>query len=894
MRAEVRELQVEVERLTATVRDGVAATIIKGPCVRLKCKELKVQLSELQRGATFTPASSSRFRPDAVMRSQVHELEASVERLTTYAKHARAGRRESDVLSAELKATKAELDQVLGTAATDKLRAEELQRKLESQTGRHEAGQATIIKASESLSVARELCRHLEREVLQSKESAAEANARMTALEIDNAQIKAEKATLVRDFEEQQGLLGVRMDELHRLRMAMSAKLRWQAVRDSVSKEPKEIPFVDEQNCEWYDANLECADPKLISPESKARRTKMLRKKRDLEVTEIESLFEAIGEGRNPLVLAKVLEMTDSIDGLMETAEFWLRRITQGKKLIKTINDDWDSSLSARMKADYLLSNRDLDAMRVDWSCILVANKPRVKIALVNPFMVADKRQRVHFPEPITKRCRVDGWSEVLKEQTDHFGLVANPDHADATERDFDAVLQKLIDRDAHLLPTHEELGGVLNGVIGFDGADDFCHSCIRLVDYVDGVAKESELKGAGLTVAVGDDHNFNLNLQFRRIGPAINKTISTGGTFTLRGKPIRMDISSCLDYSASRSMYAKRSNSSPHSSKLHAHLIIEVSVAAPWLEIDKAIDKAMPWCPRPSTSVPLNHIFETFPSKCTRCTYKVGSEEEQDENIITALAMRGVKTKAGKKAWAARVKVFCEAHDEHMEFESAILNIHPRDNIVDMLHAIHINIPDRIASFSFHDEVNFAEDPELKHALTAYYTSIDCPFDMLGDKSWWHGSIWCYDFVMGCSKKSPGLDINILVCCLIVFGTNSAGETPKVANTSKPANAVINDLPGSFAPRKIKSKAKAPPDPLLQQLKPLFGSNAEKVRAIFESWTSYAEVFMAIHAKWESSSTEYKEERASRLYRAGIACLLTTPHAPRPSPHVHTCGVLS
>ena len=63
-------------------------------------------------------------------------------------------------------------------------------------------------------------------------------------------------------------------------------------------------------------------------------------------------------------------------------------------------------------------------------------------------------------------------------------------------------------------------------------------------------------------------------------------------------------------------------------------------------------------------------------------------------------------------------------------------LNVHPRDNIVDLLHANHINIPDRLASFSFHENVNFAEDPELKHALSAYYTFIGCPFDLNGEKT--------------------------------------------------------------------------------------------------------------------------------------------------------------
>ena len=385
----------------------------------------------------------------------------------------------------------------------------------------------------------------------------------------------------------------------------------------------------------------------------------MLRKKYRLETVEFDQLYETIGEGPDKAVLAKVLEATDSIDGLMETPEFWSHRISQGQALVTTINTDWNANLSARMKADYLLSDRDLVAMRVDWSNVLVNNKPRPKVALVNPFKVYDPQQRVFFPEPITKKSRSGGWVEVIKNNMDRFGLITNPEHVDCTERDFDLTLQKLIDRDAHLLLAHEDLKGKLTAVIGFDGAADFCHACVRLVDYKEGVSKESEMKAAGLTVAVGDDHNFNLNLQFRRVGPAINHTIRTGGKFMLRCVPIIVEINNCLDYSASRSLYAKRTNSSPHSLKLHPHLIIDTPAEAEWPIIDATIDEAMPWCPSPAdTCGKLNHLFSSFPARCDRCPYKVGSEAEQDANIAMALAMRSVKTKAGKKAWAARVAV--------------------------------------------------------------------------------------------------------------------------------------------------------------------------------------------------------------------------------------------
>ena len=861
---------MEVERLAAIVENKVVAAS-RGPCARIKCKEIKARLDRLQGEAMVTPSVSSRYRVDAEVRTKILDLETLVGRLEGGVVTARAKRRESDVLNEELKAARMELKSMTGTANEERLRAEDLSTKLERQSERYMAGQATVVRISDSLGVTQELCRHLKREVFETKESAlkvmTDANAKVTEVEQRIALVRAEKQALATRTEAQQQALKTKGLELERIRKSASASLRWEKAREEKSIDG------DQRDRDWYDKDLENAKPNTLSPGTKARRIKMLQRRRKVEEGVIDHLYETIGEEQDPTVLAKVLEMTDNIDALMNTKQFWERRITQGQELIDTINEDWDATRSARIKADYLLSDRDLQAMRVDWSCVLVNNKPRPKVALANPFK--PEGRVVLFPEPITKKSRVGGWADEIKGATAHFGLISNPDHRDATERDFDTVVQQLINRDAHLLPSHEDLGGVLNGVIGFDGAADFCHSCIRLIDYIDGVAKESEQKGAGLTVAVGDDHNFNLNLQFRRVGPAINRTISTGGMFTLRGMPIRLAISTCLDYSASRSMYGMRSNSSPHSAKLHPHLIVEVKADAAWGVIDTAIDVAMPWCPRPSQAPPRNHLFNEFPAKCKYCSYTVGSEAEQDANIAVALAMRSVKTKAGKVAWAARVKVFCEAHEECMEFESAVLDVDPSDNIVDLLHAIHINIPNRIANFSFHDAVNFAADPELKHALNAYYMFINCPFDLNGDKTWWHGAMWCYNFVKGANKESPGLDINILMCCLIVFGTDSKSAAGK--DTAK-APAVVDDLPCSSAPKKKKAK-KAPLDPLMQILKPLFGSNAEKVRSIFESWTSYAEVFMAIHDKWESSSTEYKEERASRLYRAGIACLLTPPH---------------
>ena len=145
-------------------------------------------------------------------------------------------------------------------------------------------------------------------------------------------------------------------------------------------------------------------------------------------------MYEAIGEGCDPELLGEVLESTDMIDKLMETPYFWERRIAQAQGLMDIIHREWGAHLAARMKSDYLLSNRDLDAMRIDFSFILINNIPRGRPLLVNPHAPTDSKQRVLFPEPIAKRT--GGWGEVVKAQAEHFGLKFNEHHEDATERD--------------------------------------------------------------------------------------------------------------------------------------------------------------------------------------------------------------------------------------------------------------------------------------------------------------------------------------------------------------------------------------------------------------------------------------------------------------------------
>ena len=54
-----------------------------------------------------------------------------------------------------------------------------------------------------------------------------------------------------------------------------------------------------------------------------------------------------------------------------------------------------------------------------------------------NPHRSWDKSQYVYYPEPIAPKTGPRGWYDVVQGQTEEFGLLVNPQHRDATERDF-------------------------------------------------------------------------------------------------------------------------------------------------------------------------------------------------------------------------------------------------------------------------------------------------------------------------------------------------------------------------------------------------------------------------------------------------------------------------
>ena len=91
----------------------------------------------------------------------------------------------------------------------------------------------------------------------------------------------------------------------------------------------------------------------------------------------------------------------------------------QAQKIVDSCNAIWDVELSARIKQDWLNSNRDLDGMRLMFSHYFPErevdevtsrpSRPRHRVLLCNPHRPWDGKQRVFFPEPIKPRAGASG-----------------------------------------------------------------------------------------------------------------------------------------------------------------------------------------------------------------------------------------------------------------------------------------------------------------------------------------------------------------------------------------------------------------------------------------------------------------------------------------------------
>ena len=255
-----------------------------------------------------------------------------------------------------------------------------------------------------------------------------------------------------------------------------------------------------------------------------------------------------------------------------------------------------------------------------------------------------------------------------------------------------------------------------------------------------------------------------------------------------------------------------------------------------------------------------------------------VADQEEEDANVAEMKEARAAKSKKGRAAWANRVAAYCEAHGQYMEFQRVIIELGPYDNLVDLLHGIDINLPEKIMKFSFHDPVLLDSNPDLREQVAAFYTYIGCSLDLRpkGERErarkWFHDSVWHYDFVLGQNKLSFGLDMNILILALICYGTAELAADTLAASGSRwdcRRLATAASQGWQEAPSPCPAAGPADGNPAAALLSACVQGQIHIHRLV--SLRSYAEVAQAHNEKWESDSQAYKDARACRAYWAGM-----------------------
>ena len=544
--------------------------------------------------------------------------------------------------------------------------------------------------------------------------------------------------------------------------------------------------------------------------------------------------------------------------------------------LSDTLASIWDADLSVDMRDQYGLSERIMDGIRFDLSHEVINGRPRRRILVTNPHT----KKSLPFPAPVKARCE---WTRRMREREEAMELVQR-EGADTCERDFDKTLEKLIARDAQLLRTNFSAARPFTPVLSFDGADNFTHVTLRLCDYKEGVAEESELKVMQLAVAMGDDHYMYPRLE-KVVAPSIGPAFSKLKSVTIAGEQVPAEPTMCLDLSAARSAYGRRAGKSSHckctdvytTPKLPAEITAKGAFAivdkfCKWLEVDELRADA--------------HICTTFPFKCRRkeCSIKVIKDAAHRDALVAELAaLKANKTVAGKAEYAKAIALHADAHGQQMPYQDPVTSLPLQNLILDLLHGLDLNLPKVAMKYSILDPRLLALD--MRAQIADFLHDIGCPLDVREKanretaKKWFHGSVWHYDFVKGANKKSYGLHVNIFQLCLIVYGVESpaaaGAATPAAAATKKgkaPAPSALVDDFSDDEEEMEEEAADLDSDVIDAELRALFGANAGKVKTVLELWNAYSDIYNAYCDEWVEDTDEYREQRAFKALKAGIA----------------------
>jgi hypothetical protein len=142
-------------------------------------------------------------------------------------------------------------------------------------------------------------------------------------------------------------------------------------------------------------------------------------------------------------------------------------------------------------------------------------------------------------------------------------------------------------------------------------------------------------------------------------------------------------------------------------------------------------------------------------------------------------------------------------------------------------------------------------------------------------NKKWFHGAVWHYDFVLGVSKESLGLDGNTLLLLLVTFGADPSAEDEFAAAADE--DMIVDDMEDEDEDKAapvVPEEEEDEDERHTKLLRTLFGHNTDKVRSIMKCTDAYAELFNSFNDDWTGAAldTKYNELRASRAARAASA----------------------
>ena len=193
---------------------------------------------------------------------------------------------------------------------------------------------------------------------------------------------------------------------------------------------------------------------------------------------------------------------------------------------------------------------------------------------------------------------------------------------------------------------------------------------------------------------------------------------------------------------------------------------------------------------------------------------------------------LKADKTVTGKKVYAGAIAKHADLHGQQMPFERPVTDIPTEKSILDLLHALDLNLPKVDMKYTILDPVIL--DADMRLQIGDFLSEVGCSLDVQEkekrdpNRKWFHGSVWHYDFVCGANKKSYGLHVNIFQLCLIVYGVKttappsvspspaspppSSGAKRKEAPTGAPHRAPTCRAPTRRAPTRIAACSPSSP----------------------------------------------------------------------------------